>query len=116
MSDSDYEGGELSVDINEMRKLLEIVFGFFTHSSHFSSYEALYEAMMDGLAYIYFCRRQWRRSSLLTSLEPELREAVTSQHASQALEQFNFVADEHLFEVLDHFVRGKLAHNPHPPL
>lgn len=112
MSDSDesgYEGGELDVDFYEMTNLLDMVFNFFVNKSQLISYAALYEAMMDGFGYVYYCRRQWRKSSLLMSIEPDLATRVRSYKAGIAVEQFLSAAEEPLHGVVDHYVKQHLG-------
>lgn len=106
--DEGYGGGELWVDTQEMDELLNMVFHFFVEPCNRTSYPALMESMLDGLGYIYYCRKRWRRSSLLMSMESELSHMVRSNRAGVAVSQFNQVAEIPLSEVLNVFVRHKL--------
>jgi hypothetical protein len=107
--DIGYTGGEeLRVDAVEMNSLLNLIYHFFTQSSDQSNRESLTEAMMDGLGYVYYCRKQWRKSTLLMSLESDFKSAVHSKRAGEAVLEFVKVAENPLEQIIEAFVSHKL--------
>jgi hypothetical protein len=108
--DEGFLGNEVGLDAMEMVNLLSIVYEYFVNIGSRQSVEAMKEAMMDGLGHIYFCRREWRRSSLLMSIEPDLKQAVRSKQTAHAVEQFITEAEEPLSEIIDAFVQHKMRY------
>jgi hypothetical protein len=106
--DDGYSGLEVQADAAEMHSLLNIVHHFFTMNTNRHSAAALTEAMMDGLGYIYYCRNQWRQSTLLMSYETDFQNAVKSKRAGKAVEQFIGVADQPLANIVTAFVEHKM--------
>ncbi len=108
MSDDEgYSGEELIEDVRQLFPLLSVVYHYFANNTH--GEEAKLEAMMDGLGYIYFCRKWWHTSTLLMSLETDLRRRVRSRMVGPAVQEFWQVAEEPLTAVIRAFLRQRNA-------